>query len=474
MPGEKFSRMTLQIYNTLTHQKEPFIPREEGKVGIYACGLTPQGPAHLGHMRGSLAFDAIRRWLAYRDFSVTMIQNFTDVDDKIIRKAAEEGIPAAELAARYASGYKRDWERLGILPLEFVKVTENIGPIIALIETLIERAHAYAALNGDVYFAVATFPDYGKLSRRDPAEMESGARIEMNPDKRDPLDFALWKAAKPAEPSWPSPWGEGRPGWHIECSALSLKYLGNSFDIHAGGIDLLFPHHENEIAQSEAATGVEPFARIWTHWGAVNTGGVKMSKSLGNFFTIEEILQEYPPQVVRLYLLTTHYRSPIEYQPERLAETARSYERLQTALTVAAQVAPGLEGTITPNSLARFEAAMDDDFNTAQALAVVFEALGELNKNISASEPDRAAIANGIATVNGLLAILGLEVEAVHAEGYSDNGLTSRLIEQSLIWRRLAREGKQYALADQIRTDLKEMGIVLEDRPQGTTWRREN
>jgi cysteinyl-tRNA synthetase len=359
--------MALQIYNTLTHRKEVFVPRDEGKVSIYACGLTPQGPAHLGHMRGALAFDAIRRWLAYRAYDVTMVQNFTDVDDKIIRKAAEEGIPASELAARYARSYERDWDRLGIAPLEFVKVTENIDAIIALIERLIERGHAYAAPNGDVYFSVATFPGYGKLSRRNTDEMEAGARIEVDPLKRDPMDFALWKAERPGEPSWPSPWGPGRPGWHIECSALSLKYLGNSFDIHAGGIDLLFPHHENEIAQSEAATGIEPFARIWAHWGAVNTGGVKMSKSLGNFFTIDEILSEYPPQVLRLYLLTTHYRSPIEYQPERLAETARSYERLQTALTVANQIAPGVEGVIAPKSLDQFGAAMDDDFNTAQA-----------------------------------------------------------------------------------------------------------
>jgi cysteinyl-tRNA synthetase len=303
--------MSLSIYNTLSHSKEPFEPKVPGQVGIYACGLTPQGPAHLGHMRGALAFDVIRRWFEYRGFTVRMVQNFTDIDDKIIRKAAEQGISTQEVAARYSANYLSDWNSLSIKPVEFVTVTENIDSIVQLIVQLIERNHAYVTDNGDVYFAVGTFPDYGKLSRRRSEEMESGSRIEVDQTKRDPLDFALWKAQRPGEPSWPSPWGPGRPGWHIECSALSMHFLGTSFDIHAGGIDLLFPHHENEIAQSEAGTGCVPFARMWMHWGSVNSGGEKMSKSLGNFFTIREILTEYPAQVLRLYLLSTHYRAPM-------------------------------------------------------------------------------------------------------------------------------------------------------------------
>jgi cysteinyl-tRNA synthetase len=464
--------MAILVYNTLTHAKEEFVPRDPGKVSIYACGLTPQGPAHLGHLRGAVAFDAIRRWFTYRGYEVTMVQNFTDIDDKIIRKAAEEGVDPAELAARYAGAYLNDWNRLNLLPVMFVKVTENMDSIVSLIEDLVRRGHAYVAENSDVYFSVRTFAEYGKLSRRDPDDMEAGARIEVDPAKREPMDFALWKAHRPGEPSWPSPWGPGRPGWHIECSALSLKYLGPAFDIHAGGIDLVFPHHENEIAQSEAACDVHPFARIWMHWGAVNTGGVKMSKSLGNFFTIDEILQQYPADVLRLYVLSTHYRSPIEYQPERLAESARSYDRVKTALTVASQIAAGVSGDQDQEFFTRFGAAMDDDFNTAQALGVVFEAVGELNKASATASPDQALVSGLADTVRGMLMHLGIAVESEASVAGGDN-LVAEVIEKAIAWRKMAREAKQYALGDQIRADLKELGIVLEDRPQGTTWRRE-
>ncbi len=463
--------MSLTIYNTLTHDKEVFEPREPGKVGIYACGLTPQGPAHLGHMRGALAFDVIRRWFKYRGYDVTMVQNFTDVDDKIIRKAAEEGIGTVELATRYSNNYLADWNSLGITPVEFVKVTENIPAILQLIAQLLEREHAYVAENGDVYFSVRTFPDYGKLSRRRSDEMESGARIEIDPLKRDPLDFALWKAERPGEPSWPSPWGPGRPGWHIECSALAQKFLGLSFDIHAGGIDLLFPHHENEIAQGEAGTGCVPFARVWMHWGSVNAGGEKMSKSLGNFFTIKEILAEYPAQVLRLYLLSTHYRAPIDYAPERLAETARSYDRLRKALSTADQMSNGaVVDTVSPLHLAKFEDSMDDDFNSAAALGVVFEALSELNKEIASPTPAPAEIAFYSSTVRKLIGSLGIELTSQEAS--APDGLTDALIEHALAWRKLARESKNYGLSDRIRDDLKSLGIILEDRPQGTTWQR--
>jgi cysteinyl-tRNA synthetase len=463
--------MTLSIYNTLSHSKEPFESREPGKVGIYACGLTPQGPAHLGHMRGALAFDVIRRWFEYRGYQVRMVQNFTDVDDKIIRKAAEEGVSTVEVATRFSNNYLSDWNSLDIKPVEFVKVTENIDSIIDLIVQLVERGHAYVVDNGDVYFSVGTFPEYGKLSRRRSEEMESGARIEVDPSKRDPLDFALWKAERPGEPSWPSPWGPGRPGWHIECSALSMKFLGTGFDIHAGGIDLLFPHHENEIAQGEAGTGCVPFARIWMHWGSVNSGGEKMSKSLGNFFTIKDILTEYSAQVLRLYLLSTHYRAPIDYAPERLSETFRSYERLRKALVTADQMSSDAAAPkIDEARLAKFEEAMDDDFNTAAALGIVFESLSDLNREIAAVKPSPQIIADYAHTVRSLLNMVGLVVEK--AQDAAADNTSDSLIEFAIAWRRLARDAKQYGLSDQIRDDLKSLGIMLEDRPQGTTWQR--
>jgi cysteinyl-tRNA synthetase len=460
----------ITIYNTLTHSKEIFEPRDPGKVGIYACGLTPQGPAHLGHMRGAVAFDAIRRWLAHIGYDVRMIQNFTDIDDKIIRKAHEENVPAAQIAARFGAAYLDDWNSLGISPVQFVKVTENMDAIVALVQKLVENGHAYAADSGDVYFSVGSIREYGKLSRRSLDEMEAGARIEVSVEKRDPMDFALWKAAKPGEPAWPSPWGEGRPGWHIECSALSLKFLGDGFDIHAGGIDLIFPHHENEIAQSEAATGHEPFARYWTHWGPVNADGTKMSKSLGNYFTIKDILAEYPADVVRLYLLSTHYRSPIDYQPDRLAESKRSYDRLRTALSVAAQ-ARFAEAEPDADSVARFSAAMNDDFNTAQAVGVLFEVIGELNKEMAGGAPDAGRVSSLSAAAERFLNVLGFQLGSGEPEsGGADIGA---FVERAIAWRQAARAAKQYALSDQIRDDLKALGIVLEDRPQGTTWRKQ-
>jgi cysteinyl-tRNA synthetase len=463
--------MPLSIYNTLTRQKEEFVPREAGKVSIYACGLTPQGPAHIGHLRGAVAFDAVRRWLTHRGYEVRMLQNFTDIDDKIISNAAKEGVTPAELAARFAAAYLADWNSLDLMPVEFVRVTENMDAIVDLIAKLVERGHAYVGENGDVYFSVATFPEYGKLSGRRTEEMEAGARVAVDPNKRDPADFALWKAEQPGEPSWPSRWGNGRPGWHIECSALSLKYLGPAFDIHAGGVDLKFPHHENEIAQSEAACDVHPFARIWMHWGVVNVDGVKMSKSLGNYFTIREILSEFSPSVLRLYVLSTHYRSPIEYRPDRLVEAARSYERIATAVRTARQLTSSAPADLVDEYAQRFTEAMDDDFNTAQALGVVFEAVGDLNRATAAADPDKTAIAALGATVSHLLGLLGINVEVESETEVPD--LSARVVEQAIEWRRAAREAKQYALGDRIRDDLKTLGIVLEDRPTGTTWRRE-
>jgi cysteinyl-tRNA synthetase len=400
-----------------------------------------------------------------------MLQNFTDIDDKIISNAAKEGVTPAELAARFAAAYLADWNSLDLMPVEFVRVTENMDAIVDLIAKLVERGHAYVGENGDVYFSVATFPEYGKLSGRRTEEMEAGARVAVDPNKRDPADFALWKAEQPGEPSWPSRWGNGRPGWHIECSALSLKYLGPAFDIHAGGVDLKFPHHENEIAQSEAACDVHPFARIWMHWGVVNVDGVKMSKSLGNYFTIREILSEFSPSVLRLYVLSTHYRSPIEYRPDRLVEAARSYERIATAVRTARQLTSSAPADLVDEYAQRFTEAMDDDFNTAQALGVVFEAVGDLNRATAAADPDKTAIAALGATVSHLLGLLGINVEVESETEVPD--LSARVVEQAIEWRRAAREAKQYALGDRIRDDLKTLGIVLEDRPTGTTWRRE-
>jgi cysteinyl-tRNA synthetase len=425
-------------------------------------------------MRGALAYDAIRRWLKYVGYDVTMVQNFTDIDDKIIRKANEENVPAEEIAARYGAAYLADWDSLGIERVQFVKVTENMDSIIDLVITLIERGHAYAVPSGDVYMSVSSVKDYGKLSRRAVEEMEAGARIEVSEEKRDPMDFALWKAAKPWEPSWPSPWGKGRPGWHIECSALALKFLGNHFDIHAGGIDLIFPHHENEIAQSEAATGEAPFAHYWTHWGPVNSGGTKMSKSLGNYFAIRDILAEYPADVLRLYLLSTHYRSPIDYSPDRLAETKRSYDRLKTALSVASQAK--LPESKPDSALAkRFADSMNDDFNTAQAIGIVFEAIGELNKELSSQTQDIAKAGSLLSTVNEFLNVLGFTTvgDGTVSENTDNSGDFDKLVDLALGWRKAARDAKQYALSDQIRDELKELGIVVEDRPQGATWRRE-
>jgi len=463
---------SILIYNTLTRSKLPFTPRDPGKVGIYACGLTPQGPAHLGHMRGAVAFDAIRRWLTHIGYDVRMVQNFTDVDDKIIRKSHEENVPAAQVAARYGAAYLEDWTSLGIAPVQFVKVTENMDAIVELVKRLVDGGHAYVVPSGDVYFSVSSDSEYGKLSGRTVEEMEAGARIEVSAEKREPMDFALWKAAKPGEPSWPSPWGQGRPGWHIECSALALKYLGNHFDIHAGGIDLIFPHHENEIAQSEAATGDEPFARFWTHWGPVNSDGTKMSKSLGNYFAVKDVLAEYPADVVRLYLLSTHYRSPIDYAPERLADTRRSYDRIRTALTVAEQT---VTSAAEPDRglVDRFAAAMNDDFNTAQAIGVLFEAIAELNRELSSPIADSARVGALTATAREFLRILGFELSIGEPSAGDDSGVVEDLIERAIAWRQAARVAKQFALSDQIRDDLKAIGIVLEDRPQGTTWRRE-
>lgn len=468
--------LPLRIYNSLTRREEEFVPREPGKVSIYACGLTVQGPPHVGHVRGAIVFDAIRRWFMHLGYEVHMVQNFTDIDDKIIAAAAKEGITPAEVADKYARKYIEIMERLGILPVHYCRVTENIDDIIAMIQRLIEKGHAYV-VDGDVYYDVSSFPEYGKLSGRNLDEVRAGYRIEVDERKDDPADFALWKAAKPGEPYWESPWGKGRPGWHIECSVMSLKYLGPGFDIHAGGNDLVFPHHENEIAQSEAYLD-GTFARYWMHWGSVNLRQEKMSKSVGNFFTAEEILAEFEPDVLRLFLLSTAYRSPIEFSRERMQEAQSALRRIRTALRNAQRALKSTDGEapVAESYYERFANAMNSDFNTAAAISVLFDAVSEINRlttdlQIHDSPDARASLASLVATVRLFGNLLGIQKLEEEERGL-DDAFALQLIEKAIVWRQMAREKREWTIADRIRDDLRELGIILEDSVTGTTWRR--
>ncbi len=471
----------LRIYNTLTRQEEVFTPREAGRVSIYACGLTPQAPAHVGHMRGVIVMDIVQRWFEQLGYEVNFVQNFTDIDDKIIRRAQEEGISTQEVAEKYSRMYIEDAQALGVRLPRFVKVTEHMPDIIEMVQRLVEYGYAYV-VDGDVYFSVEKFPGYGKLSGRSLDEMKAGARVEVDERKRNPLDFALWKAAKPGEPAWDSPWGPGRPGWHIECSTLSLKYLGAAFDIHAGGMDLIFPHHENEIAQSEAYLRCEkPFVRYWLHWGPVRLKEQKMSKSTGVFVPIRELRQQYEPAVIRLFLLSVAYRTPLEFAYERLEESKSALERVRTAVQRARALLRTLPQPPEPNESvaqpykAQFTDAMNSDFNTAQALAVAFELVRELNQHLSDSEsagvaaqaPALAALLNTLQWM--METVLGIPLtRAESIESELLDSLMARVIE----WRQQLRERKLFDLADRIRDDLKALGILLEDTPQGTLWRR--
>ena len=469
----------LVIYNTLTRREEPFVPREAGTVAMYACGLTPQAPAHVGHMRGVVVMDIVQRWLEQLGYQVRFVQNFTDIDDKIIRRAHEEGVPTTEVARKYSQMYIEDAEALGVRLPRFVKVTENIDAIIEMVQRLVEDGYAYV-VDGDVYFEVNKFPEYGKLSGRSVEEMQAGARIEVDERKRNPEDFALWKAAKPGEPAWGSPWGKGRPGWHIECSALSLKYLGAGFDIHAGGMDLIFPHHENEIAQSEAYLHCEqPFARYWLHWGPVRLRQEKMSKSTGLVVPIRELRQQYEPAVIRYFLLTVHYRTPLEFSYERLDEAKSALERVRTAYQRATAFLRERGGaqpdpTVAEPYLQQFREAMNHDFNTAQAIAAAFEVVREINTRLNA--PERTAQPETLAELAGLLDALQWMMETVlgislHAPDTAQSEMLEQLMRCVIAWRQELRARKLYDLADRIRDDLKAIGIILEDTPQGTLWR---
>jgi cysteinyl-tRNA synthetase len=457
----------LQIYNDLTRQKEEFRPLEPGRVRMYVCGMTVYDLCHLGHARVMVVFDVVARYLRARGYDLTYIRNITDIDDKIIKRANENGEPFHALTGRFIQAMHEDAAALGIRPPDAEpKATEHIGEILAMIERLIAKGHAYVAANGDVYYEVRSFPEYGRLSGKSIDDLEAGARVEPGEVKRDPLDFALWKAAKPGEPAWDSPWGPGRPGWHIECSAMSTKALGDTFDIHGGGADLTFPHHENEIAQSEGATG-HPFVRYWMHNGFVRINDEKMSKSLGNFFTVREILARYRPEEVRYFILTSHYRSPLNYDEEHLDNARSALTRFYTAL----RGLPAAEPAGGADYVERFHAAMDDDFNTPEALAVLFDLVREINRVRKDDEAGAAGLGAALRRLGDMLGILQDDAEA-YLRGESAAGLSDADIDTLIEQRLAARQAKNWAEADRIRDELKAQGILLEDGPQGTTWRR--
>ncbi len=456
----------MQIYNTMTRKKEELVPLVPGQIRMYACGPTVYNYFHIGNARPFIVFDTLRRYLEYKGFQVTFVQNFTDIDDKMIRRAHEEGTTVAELGERFIAEYYRDADALGIERASAnPRATQHIGEIISLVQKLIDGGHAYAADNGDVYFAVRSFPGYGKLSGQNIDDLENGARVDPTEQKRDSLDFALWKGEKPGEPAWDAPWGRGRPGWHIECSAMSMAILGESFDIHAGGQDLIFPHHENEIAQSEAATG-KPFARYWMHNGYINVDNQKMSKSLGNFFTVRDIAKEFDLEAVRMFMLSVHYRNPVNFSRELIQQAEAALTRLRTArerLEEAQRVQETAEDAAFTASLdgfrARFEAAMDDDLNTADAIGALFDLVRACNTFVT--EPrGGAAIDAAKALFDQLTGVLGL-LQHKQEEAMPEEAL--RLLDE----RQQARKAKDFARADAIRDQLKEMGYAVEDTAQG-------
>ncbi|MBI5966848.1 MAG: cysteine--tRNA ligase [Deltaproteobacteria bacterium] len=491
--------MALKIYNTLTKKKEEFSPLRKGKVSMYVCGVTVYDRCHIGHARAAVVFDVIFRFLRHLGYEVTYVRNYTDVDDKIIKRANQEGVSCSEIAERYIREYDEDMQALGLeRPSYEPRATENIPEIITLIQKLVDKGFAYS-VNGDVYFSVGKIPSYGKLSGRDLEEMRAGARVEVDEWKNNPLDFALWKKSKPGEPEWDSPWGKGRPGWHIECSAMSQRFLGESLDIHGGGKDLIFPHHENEIAQSEAATG-KPFVRYWVHNGFVNIDHEKMSKSLGNILAIKDLLKDYHPEALRLFLLSHHYRSPLDFSFQNMAEAKANLDRFYSALlgieeflAAKKEIIPlnlqGLKGTAkevhekVSTVKEKFLEAMEDDFNTALALGTMPDLTRTLNRVLGEKgfRQDLAAAALLQEGRNRLLEsgkILGLFLDAPAAYFASQRkrylqakGLREEEIQELIVKRDEARKIKDWARVDEIRAQAASLGIVLEDGPQGTTWR---
>ena len=453
----------LRIYNTLTRQKEEFRPAGE-TVSLYVCGVTPYDDSHVGHAMSYVVFDVVRRWLEYRGYRVRHVQNFTDIDDKIIARASADGVPAGELARRMSDRYQEEMDALNVLRAHaYPRVTEEIPAILAMVQGLVEKGFAYP-VGADVYFRVTRDPSYGTLSGRSLDGMMAGSRVEVAPGKEHPMDFVLWKGAKPGEPSWPSPWGEGRPGWHIECSAMSVKYLGPSLDLHGGGHDLIFPHHENEIAQSEAATGMRPFVRCWMHNGLLQMGETKMSKSLGNLVSIREAVERHGADALRLFVLSSHYRAPLRWSDESVAAMRQGVQRLLEALAAPSRAESG--EVLDPSPFRdRFEGAMDDDFNASQGVGVLFDLAREINRTSAAGSD----VAGAQALLRDLGGVLGLRLAS---EG-PDHRLVAGLMELLIDLRAEARVGRQWAVADRIRDRLGAMGIELRDSPEGTTWRWE-
>ena len=465
----------MKLYNTMVMKKEEFVPLEEGKVKLYACGPTVYNYFHVGNARPLIMFDVLRRYFEYRGYEVTYVQNFTDIDDKIIDRANEEGITCDEVTEKYIDEYWTDANGLGVREATVhPKVSDNVGEIIALITKLIEKGFAYQSGN-DVYYRTTAFPEYGKLSNQPLEELQAGARVDVTEIKENPMDFALWKGAKPGEPYWDSPWGQGRPGWHIECSAMAKRYLGETLDIHCGGQDLIFPHHENEIAQSEGANGCQ-FVRYWLHNGFISIDSKKMSKSLGNFFTVREAAKAYGYESIRMFMLMSHYRSPLNYSGDILIQSKNALERIKTAKSSLEFISENGSESIKDSEKAfiealpryreRFIEVMDDDFNTADAIAVIFELVRESNSIAADPEPSREFARQALLMLNELEGVLGL----IYGDAGDDK--IDEEIEALIAERQAAREEKNWAEADEIRDKLSEMGITLEDTPQGVKWKR--
>ncbi|GGP24470.1 cysteine--tRNA ligase [Silvimonas amylolytica] len=456
----------LNVYNTLAREKQEFVPITPGLVKMYVCGITVYDYCHLGHARMMVVFDMVYRWLKASGFEVDYVRNITDIDDKIIKRAAENGEAIGELTTRFINAMNEDADALGVLrPNHVPKATEHVDGMLSLIGQLVDKGLAYPAPNGDVYYAVNKFPGYGKLSGKSLEDLRAGERVEVDPNKQHPMDFVLWKGAKPGEPAWPSLWGSGRPGWHIECSAMSCHHLGEHFDIHGGGEDLQFPHHENEIAQSEGAHG-NKYVNYWLHNGFIRVDDEKMSKSLGNFFTIREILAQFDAEVIRFFILRAHYRSPLNHSDANLDDAKNALTRLYTTLK---NVPPAeVEIDWSQPYAARFKAAMDDDFGTTEAVAVLFELAHEANKQQSAQ------LAGELKALAGVLGLLQRDAQAFlqAGAGAQDDGLSAEEIDDLIAQRKAARASKNFAESDRIRDVLTAGGVVLEDGPQGTTWRR--
>ncbi|MBF0345638.1 MAG: cysteine--tRNA ligase [Nitrospirae bacterium] len=491
---DKIERMhgakKMKVYNTLTGEKEEFTPIESGKVGMYVCGVTVYDLCHVGHARSAVVFDVIRRYLLYKGYNVRFVKNFTDVDDKIIKKANEEGISCNELASKYIETYYEDMDALGVAKADVEPLaTQHIQQMIEIIQGLIDSGNAYV-LEGDVYFSVDTFDQYGKLSKRDLMGMEAGARVAVDDRKHNPLDFVLWKGSKEGEPAWESPWGYGRPGWHIECSAMSRKYLGDTFDIHGGGADLIFPHHENELSQSEAYTK-KPFVKYWLHNGFINLDKEKMSKSLGNFFTIKDILKDFDPEALRLFILGTHYRSPIDFSQEQLRDAETSIDRYYSTVIRVETFLKDKRGKeakpaqdekfqgVLESFKERFEQAMDDDFNTAQATGHIFEFIRQLNRYLDTKpygEESIRLITSAMATLKETCEVLNIFIKTPQQWYKSmiirrNLGINEDEINQYIAARNEARSKKDWKKADELRKELEAKGIVLEDRVDGTAWK---